>query len=149
MFVLDPASRTIQPEMKTKPKMGRPRKEIDQKTFEGLCEIQCTLTEIASVFRVSVDTIERWCKRTYEETFAESYKKFMETGKTSLRRLQWRHAQTNPAMAIFLGKNYLGQSDKLTLSDADIDAEIERRLANMATRSQDSVAGEAESEAIN
>src|SRR5690242_11198402 len=112
--------------------MGRPRKEIDQKTFEGLCEIQCTLSEVASVFRVSIDTIERWCKRTYQETFAESYKKLAESGKTSLRRLQWKHAQTNPAMAIFLGKNYLGQSDKLTVADADIDAEIERRLAKLA-----------------
>ena len=30
-------------------KGGRPRKEIDQHTFEGLCEIQCTLEEIAGV----------------------------------------------------------------------------------------------------
>ena len=31
----------------------------------------------------------------------------------SLRRLQFRMAEKNPAMLIFLGKNYLSQSDKV------------------------------------
>ena len=32
-------------------------------------------------------------------------------GKTSLRRNQWRLAETNPTMAIWLGKQYLNQTD--------------------------------------
>ena len=44
-------------------KMGRPRIEIDKEEFEKLCDIQCTLTEIAGWFRCSPDTIENWCKR--------------------------------------------------------------------------------------
>ena len=54
--------------------MGRPRIEIDQKQFESLCGLQCTLAEIASFFQCSEDTIERWCKRTYDITFADAYK---------------------------------------------------------------------------
>ena len=92
--------------------MGRPQKEIDQKVFEGLCNIQCTLSEIAGFFDCSEDTIENWCKRTYEgERFSDIYKKKSMGGKISLRRTQFKLAETNTSMAIFLGKQYLGQKD--------------------------------------
>lgn len=91
--------------------MGRPRKEIDQKIFENLCGYQCTLEEIAGIFECSPDTIERWCKREYKETFAEIYKKHSMKGKMSLRRYQFKLAEKSAAMAIWLGKQYLGQTD--------------------------------------
>lgn len=97
--------------------MGRPQKEIDQSLFEKLCGLQCTLTEIAGIFDCSEDTIERWCKRTYDEGFAETYKKHSAAGKLSLRRAQFRLAEKSAAMAIFLGKNYLGQSDNVMIED--------------------------------
>lgn len=97
--------------------MGRPQKEIDQSLFEKLCGLQCTLTEIAGIFDCSEDTIERWCKRTYDEGFAETYKKHSAAGKLSLRRAQFRLAEKSAAMAIFLGKNYLGQSDNVVIED--------------------------------
>ena len=97
--------------------MGRPQKEIDQSLFEKLCGLQCTLTEIACIFDCSEDTIERWCKRTYDEGFAETYKKHSAAGKLSLRRAQFRLAEKSAAMAIFLGKNYLGQSDHVVVED--------------------------------
>ena len=96
---------------------GRPRKEIDNKIFENLCGLQCTLEEIAGVFDCSVDTIERWCKREYGETFAETYKKHSAKGKMSLRRTQFKLAEKSAAMAIFLGKNYLGQKDNIIETD--------------------------------
>ena len=96
---------------------GRPKKEIDKKIFENLCGLQCTLEEIAGVFDCSVDTIERWCKREYRETFAEVYKKHSAKGKTSLRRIQFKLAEKSAAMAIFLGKNYLGQKDSIIETD--------------------------------
>lgn len=92
---------------------GRPRKEIDKKFFETLCGLQCTLEEIAGAFDCSPDTIERWCKRTYKENFAETFKKHSAKGKMSLRRTQFKLAEKSAAMAIFLGKNYLGQTDKI------------------------------------
>ena len=97
--------------------MGRPQIQIDQKTFEGLCGIQCTLDEIAGVLNCSEDTVERWCKRTYGENFADVYKKHSAKGKTSLRRAQFRLAEKNAAMAIFLGKQYLGQKDNVDYED--------------------------------
>ena len=96
---------------------GRPRKEIDKKQFESLCGMMCTEEEIAGFFDCSVDTVERWCKRTFEESFAEVYKKKSVTGKISLRRAQFRLAEKSAAMAIFLGKNYLGQTDHVELQD--------------------------------
>ena len=96
---------------------GRPQKEIDKKIFENLCGLQCTLEEIAGVFDFSVDTIERWCKREYGETFAETYKKHSAKGKMSLRRIQFKLAEKSAAMAIFLGKNYLGQKDNIIETD--------------------------------
>jgi len=98
-------------------KMGRPRIEIDGDAFEKLCGLQCTLNEIAGFFNCSEDTIERWCKRSYGETFAEVYKKHSMTGKISLRRTQFKLAEKSASMAIFLGKNYLGQRDMVEYQD--------------------------------
>lgn len=91
--------------------MGRPKIEIDQKIFENLCKIHCTLVEIAGVFDCSEDTIERFCKETYDITFAETYKKLAGSGKASLKRLMWKHAEKSASMCIFLTKNLLGYKD--------------------------------------
>lgn len=91
---------------------GRPKKEIDVDTFEKLCGMQCTLEEIAGILKCSSDTVERWCKTYYGESFAETYKKQSATGKASLRRTQFKLAEKSAAMAIWLGKQYLGQRDR-------------------------------------
>lgn len=97
-------------------KMGRPEKPIDQKVFEGLCAIQCTEEEIADAFDVSIDTIARWCKKTYEMTFAEVFSQKRGKGRISLRRSQFKLAEKNATMAIFLGKQYLGQRDNVDVN---------------------------------
>lgn len=91
--------------------MGRKRIEIDQHQFEQLCYMQCTLDEIAGWFGCSEDTIQRWCKRTYKTTFGEAYAAKSQGGRISIRRAQFELAKKSPAMAIWLGKQYLGQSD--------------------------------------
>jgi len=91
---------------------GRPKKPIDFKTLENLCAIQCTGEEIASVLGVDYDTLCRRIKSTLKMNFAEYYAQKSGFGKVSLRRRQFALAETNVAMAIFLGKNYLGQSDR-------------------------------------
>ena len=92
--------------------MARPRIEIDKEQFEKLCSIQCTLIEIAGYFNCSEDTIEKWCKREYKKNFTDVFKQKRGVGKISLRRSQFRMAETNPTMAIWLGKQYLGQTEK-------------------------------------
>ena len=99
--------------------MARPRKEIDQKDFESLCALQCTKEEICGFFDVSDKTLENWCKRTYSEGFSEVFKKKRGKGKISLRRIQFRLAEKNANMAISLGKNYLGQTDKIETTDTE------------------------------
>lgn len=69
---------------------------------------------------MSEDTVERWCRRTYELGFAECFKKFSAGGKTSLRRLQFELARKgNATMLIWLGKQYLGQTDKPIAEELD------------------------------
>lgn len=108
--------------------MGRPRIEIDREQFEKLCSIQCTINEIAGYFNCSVDTIERWCKREYKEGFADIYDKKRGVGKISLRRSQFRMAETNPTMAIWLGKQYLGQAERQEISVAVQDDDTVREM---------------------
>ena len=94
-------------------KMGRPKTEIGKEQFEYLCSIMCTEEEIAGVFRCCEDTVNNWCKENYDGmTFSEVYKMLSASGKMSLRRWQFKMAEKNPTMAIWLGKQYLGQTEK-------------------------------------
>lgn len=93
--------------------MARPRKEIDKKNFESMCAYQCTQEEICAFLGVTDKTLSAWCKRTYGMRFSEVFRQKREMGKMSLRRKQWKLADTSASMAIFLGKNYLGQTDQM------------------------------------
>ena len=89
-----------------KNKVGRPKKEIDYTAVEKLSMLMCTEEEIANYLDISVRTLQR------DEEFCRIYKKGLDYGKMSLRRTQFKLAQKSSAMAIFLGKQYLGQSDE-------------------------------------
>lgn len=101
-------------------KTGRPTKEYDKKSFVDLVGLGCTQEEICWYFRdetgkaANIDTLSRWCKRVFGVTFQEFYK---QNGgfamKIALRRNQLALSKKSAAMAIFLGKNYLGQSDRI------------------------------------
>lgn len=101
--------------------MARPRKQIDQKQFESLCGLQCTLEEICGWFDITDKTLNSWCKRTYGASFSEVFKQKRGTGKISLRRAQFRLAEKNANMAIWLGKQYLDQKDQ---QEVAIDAAV-------------------------
>lgn len=92
--------------------MARPRKEIDQKTFEGLCGIQCTQEEICDFFDVTDKTLTTWCRRTYGESFSEVFSKKRGVGKISLRRAGFEMAKKNASVHIFYAKNFLGMTDR-------------------------------------
>ena len=96
--------------------MGRPRAEIYKKQFENLCGLQCTLEEICGWFGVTDKTLDSWCKRTYHASFSEVFKQKRGLGKISLRRSQWRLAEKSATMAIWLGKQYLGQRDQVDVN---------------------------------
>lgn len=106
---------------------GRPPKEFNAKLFADLVSIGCEEDEICWMFRdekghvANRDTLSRWCLRTYGLNF-QDYKKqngLMRT-KIEVRRNQLEISKTNAAMAIWLGKQYLGQKESF---EADIKAE--------------------------
>ena len=55
-------------------------------------------------------------------TFSEVFAIKRQKGRASLRRGQFRLAEKNAAMAIFLGKQYLGQKDNPDPQDKEDDA---------------------------
>ena len=110
------------------PKTGRPTKEYDKKVFVDLIGIGCGADEICWFFRddsgkpANIDTISRWCVREFGCTFQEYRRQngamFL---KIQLRKNQIALSKTSAAMAIFLGKNYLGQADEPVVRDTDND----------------------------
>ena len=91
----------------TKNKVGRPKIVLDYEAIEKLAGMMCTQEEIASYFDCDVRTLQR------DEEFCRVYKKGLDKGKMSLRRKQYTMSDTNVTMAIWLGKQYLGQTDKV------------------------------------
>lgn len=87
---------------------GRPKMEIDYKLVEDLGSIMCTMNEIASILGCSTSKLEK------DEEFMRVYKKALDNGKMSLRRQQYQLAMKgNCTMLIWLGRQYLGQTDKV------------------------------------
>lgn len=116
--------------MAEKKKVGRPKFQIDYVTVEKLAHIQCTKLEIANFLGCSVDTLDR------DNNFAEHYKKGLDGGKMSLRRIQFKLAEKNSAMAIFLGKQYLGQKDIVEHENKEISKveELLNKIEKEATK---------------
>jgi hypothetical protein len=92
-------------------KMGRPRVVIDLETAEKLGQLQCTYKECAAFMGIPEGTLVN------REDFTSAFKKGLETGKISLRRTQFRLAEKSAGMAIWLGKQYLGQTEKFEFND--------------------------------
>jgi hypothetical protein len=106
-------------------KRGPKLTEVNWDLCQNLLRIQCTGEEIAGAMDISYDTLERACKRDHEMKFADYSDLKRAEGRASLRRAQWKAAQSgNPTMLIWLGKQMLGQRDKqdfdLTTSDGSM-----------------------------
>ena len=94
--------------------MGRPQKtwtNRDFEQFEALCKIQCSKADICAVMDVSEKTLDRLIKEKYGKLVEEMQDHFRAYGRASLLRTQFKLAERNPTMAIWLGKQYLGQTD--------------------------------------
>lgn len=89
--------------------------KMKKDSFEELCRIQCTKQEIKAVFGISEMGLNSFIKREYgpDCTPNEIIEFLRLGGKASLRRIQFEQAVKNPTMAIWLGKQYLGQKDKV------------------------------------
>jgi len=93
--------------------MARPKK-FNIKSFEvkKLASYGCTNIEIADFYGCD------------ESLLRKSYSEYLTKGRSEmkmrLRQLQWKSAEKgNVVMQIFLGKNILGQQDKLETTELD------------------------------
>lgn len=114
---------------------GRPTKEFNRKQFADLISLGCDQEEICWFFRdeagkpANRDTLSRWCERTYGMDFQEYRKKNgLMRLKIELRRNQLELSKKSAAMAIFLGKNYLGQRDTIEYDNKDAFAKLDEVL---------------------
>lgn len=90
--------------------------------FEKLCGIFCTRKECANMLGMDVRTLDKNIQRSYPDTptWEEAFELFSAKGKASLRRRQFELAMDgNVAMLIFLGKNFLKQSDNPAKTQED------------------------------
>ena len=104
---------------------GRPKKIIDYEMVEKLANIMATQEEISAVLDISVRTLQR------DKEFCRVYKKGLQGARISLRRKQFALADKNPTMAIWLGKQYLGQTDKQEITNTVVTNPLEDMIAEL------------------
>ena len=97
-------------------KIGRPRFEFTPKVLdqiEKLASVMCTLQEIGDIIGCSHDTIQR------NEEAKEAIKRGVANAKNTIRKTQFDIATklNSSIMAMWLGKVYLGQTDKIQTND--------------------------------
>lgn len=120
---------------------GRPRKTLTKAGWDlvvTLSQYMVTDEEIACALSgdsnedddyITVDTL---CNEYNGATFSEKKAKGKCKGKTSLRSWQWASARNgNVTMQIYLGKNYLGQSDRAEIEVPDTSINIRVSGATM------------------
>lgn len=77
--------------------------------------------DVADFFETSVDTLDRACRRDRGLKLADLYRQKRGKGRARLRMIQMKLAEQNATMAIFLGKQILGQTDQ-ALDEAILEA---------------------------
>ena len=97
-------------------KLGRPRFEFTPKVLdqiEKLASVMCTLQEIGDIIGCSHDTIQR------NQEAKEAIKRGVANAKNTIRKTQFDIATklNSSIMAMWLGKVYLGQTDKIQNTD--------------------------------
>lgn len=109
--------------------------ELDERQIKELASIQCTQKEIAAVMGCSVDTIA--------DRYTEIINEGRESGKSSLRRAQWKKAVTegNAALLIWLGKHYLEQRDEVHLTSTQ-EPEVKKLMAKIESLGKPAISRE-------
>ncbi len=102
--------------------MARPKLEVTPQMLKAVSEIavrQCPDEEIAAYLGISYSTFKR--RKAENPELAEAIEGGRDMGKQMLRDVQWNSAVEgkNVTMMIWLGKQYLGQSDKTDLLGRD------------------------------
>ncbi len=97
---------------------SKPMSDKEYGQLIGMIRIQCTRDEIIGILGVSKCTLKRRLNERGFPNFDTLFKKHQHEGKASLRRMQWKSAEKgNPALQIWLGKQVLGQSERMISGD--------------------------------
>lgn len=117
---------------------GRPKKNLTKEQWSSIdymCMIHCTGEEIAGVLHVDYDTLNRNCREQKGVNISDYIKEHQNGGKMSLRRAQWKAAESgNVSMLIWLGKQWLGQTDKQEVSVSASDDDTAKEMENYFER---------------
>jgi hypothetical protein len=111
--------------------MARPRDDFDWHLVESLIILEASEQYIAErllikdadevnakSIQAKIKLIQRRIKERYDCSFVQFRQQKFEGQKIKLRTYQWRSAEKgNVTMQIWLGKQYLGQSDKLQVDE--------------------------------
>jgi hypothetical protein len=93
--------------------VGRPKAIIDWNEVGELLKKQCKVVEIASVLGISPDTLYLRCKEDNKMEFTVFSEQKKGEGIELLRAKQFEVAMSgDKLMLIWLGKQYLGQTDR-------------------------------------
>lgn len=110
-------------EKKERPsKRGRPAFEFTDEQIaelEKLSGLHCTRTEAAGWFDIDLRTLNKQFEQ--DERASMAWDSGLQKGKVSLRRVQFDLAKKNAAMAIWLGKQHLGQQDIVTVNHSKLE----------------------------
>lgn len=99
-------------------KGGRPTKPIDYTKLDAMCAIHCTGEECAAILGVSYEHLNNQLKKDGNVGFLDYFRIKGSNGKMSLRRKQFDQAMSgNATMLIWLGKQWLGQCEKIDKED--------------------------------
>jgi len=93
---------------------GRPQLDFNWATFDAILQYGATQGDAAEILGVSEDTITRAIKREHKLKFSEYRHTKMGRVRIKLLQKQYDVAMSgNVTMLIWLGKQHLGQSDKV------------------------------------
>ena len=96
---------------------GKPACAIDVTQLEKLAALHCTIDEAAAFFGCSKRTMLRYLDETSRDPmYRQAWERGRQNGKSSLRRLQWKHANGTGSsavtMTIHLSKHWLGETER-------------------------------------
>ena len=87
---------------------------IKWKEVKALCEAGCTGVQVADYLGISYDTLTRRCLSENNTEFADFKRQSKSKGDALLHVAQFKRANKgSERMLIWLGKNRLGQSDRI------------------------------------
>jgi len=93
-------------------KVGRPHTILDEIQLEALAGMGCTMKEMASFFKCSVDTIH--------DNYSDALNRGRENGKMSVRRMMWEHGKKGNSVALkYLVHNVLKEKIEENIDNRD------------------------------